>query len=96
MHGVSASLGVPCVTRVVYQNAADHLRAQCKEVDAVFAPDALGANQFQIRFVGQCSRFQRVIGSAAQVLSRDPSEFRIDCGDHVFDRLLVSVAPGHE
>jgi hypothetical protein len=80
---------------VIDQNVPDDLRAKGKEVYAVFAPDALRANQFQVRLVDQGGGFQR-LGAACQIQPGDPSELGVNHWDQPAQSLLVAFAPGHQ
>jgi hypothetical protein len=74
--------------------AADDLRAERKELQAVVAVNSARPNQSKVRLVRQRGGFQRRWRVAGEVPSGNLPDLRIDESDQVIQRLLVSTAPG--
>src|ERR1043165_5891505 len=79
-HRISAALSAPPSARMVHQYTADQVCGEREEMRSILALDFAGSNQLYVDLVSQCSGFQALEGSPAEVASCDPPEFRIHKG----------------
>jgi hypothetical protein len=82
---------------MIHKEAPNDLRAQGKEVQSVFTAETAHAEQPEIQLIYQGGGLQSMIRSAAaQVLSRNSTELRVNQRHKAVDGLLVAVAPRDE
>jgi hypothetical protein len=82
------------VARIVHQDPAQRLRGGREKVRAVFPSNLFCLEHLQIQLVHQCGGLQGVAGPLlTHVVTREPSQLFIHCGQHPVRGLGVTGAP---
>src|SRR5215471_855196 len=66
-------------------------------MNTVFTAYTARSHQFQIRFIGQRGRLERIAGLAARkMLPGHAAQFRVNGRDQLAERFFIAITPGSE